>query len=56
MGGGIAYQSAVKGTPVIMKDINQAALGLRFERKPSKILGKGMERGKVDAKIWQIYV
>lgn len=49
MGGGIAYQSAVKGTPVIMKDINQAALDLGL-KEATKILGKGMERGKVDAK------
>jgi 3-hydroxyacyl-CoA dehydrogenase / enoyl-CoA hydratase / 3-hydroxybutyryl-CoA epimerase / enoyl-CoA isomerase len=49
MGGGIAYQSAVKGTPVIMKDINQAALDLGL-KEAAKILGKGMERGKVDAR------
>ena len=23
MGGGVAYQSALKGTPILMKDINQ---------------------------------
>ncbi|MBD3586073.1 fatty acid oxidation complex subunit alpha FadB [Salinimonas sp. HHU 13199] len=49
MGGGIAYQSAVKGTPVIMKDINRDALDLGL-KEAAKILGKGMERGKVDAK------
>ena len=49
MGGGIAYQSAVKGTPVIMKDINQAALDLGL-KEAAKILSKGMELGKVDAK------
>lgn len=48
MGGGIAYQSAVKGTPVIMKDINQAALDLGL-KEAATILGKGMQRGKVDA-------
>lgn len=48
MGGGIAYQSAVKGTPVIMKDINQAALDLGL-KEAATILGKGMKRGKVDA-------
>ena len=48
MGGGIAYQSAVKGTPVIMKDINQGALDLGLS-EAAKILGKGMQRGKVDA-------
>ncbi|MGY0637684.1 MAG: fatty acid oxidation complex subunit alpha FadB [Paraglaciecola chathamensis] len=46
MGGGIAYQSAVKGTPVIMKDINQGALDLGLN-EAAKILGKGMQRGKV---------
>jgi 3-hydroxyacyl-CoA dehydrogenase/enoyl-CoA hydratase/3-hydroxybutyryl-CoA epimerase/enoyl-CoA isomerase len=48
MGGGIAYQSAVKGTPVIMKDIAQQALDLGLS-EASKILAKGMARGKVDA-------
>ena len=48
MGGGIAYQSAVKGTPVIMKDINRDALDLGL-KEAAKILGKGMQRGKVDA-------
>ena len=48
MGGGIAYQSAVKGTPVVMKDINQGALDLGLS-EAAKILGKGMKRGKVDA-------
>jgi len=28
MGGGVAYQSALKGTPIIMKDINQAGIDL----------------------------
>lgn len=49
MGGGIAYQSAVKGTPTIMKDINQDALELGLN-EASKILNKGMQKGKVDAK------
>ena len=48
MGGGIAYQSAVKGVPVVMKDINSKALDLGLT-EAAKILGKGMERGKVDA-------
>ncbi|MFA3791594.1 fatty acid oxidation complex subunit alpha FadB [Aliiglaciecola sp. SL4] len=48
MGGGIAYQSAVKGTPVIMKDIAQPALDLGLN-EAAKILGKGMQRGKVSA-------
>jgi 3-hydroxyacyl-CoA dehydrogenase/enoyl-CoA hydratase/3-hydroxybutyryl-CoA epimerase/enoyl-CoA isomerase len=48
MGGGIAYQSAVKGMPVIMKDITSAALDLGLTEAAS-ILSKGMQRGKVDA-------
>ena len=49
MGGGIAYQGAVKGIPTVMKDINQAALDLGL-KEASGILAKGMQRGKVDAK------
>ncbi|MCV2883685.1 fatty acid oxidation complex subunit alpha FadB [Aestuariibacter sp. AA17] len=49
MGGGIAYQAAVKGMPVVMKDIAQPALDLGLG-EASKILAKGMQRGKVDAK------
>lgn len=48
MGGGIAYQSAVKGIPTVMKDITQDALNLGLN-EASKILSKGMQRGKVDA-------
>ncbi|WP_273024323.1 fatty acid oxidation complex subunit alpha FadB [Rheinheimera sp.] len=46
MGGGIAYQSAVKGLPVVMKDINQPALDLGLS-EAAKILNKGMQLGKV---------
>ena len=49
MGGGIAYQAALKGTRVVMKDIAQPALELGLN-EASSILGKGMKRGKVDAK------
>ena len=49
MGGGIAYQGAVKGIPTVMKDINQAALDLGL-KEATTILSKGMARGKVDAK------
>ncbi len=48
MGGGIAYQSASKGFPVIMKDINQPALDLGMG-EAIKILGKGVKLGKLDA-------
>ena len=46
MGGGIAYQSAVKGVPAVMKDIRQDALDLGM-KEASGILLKGMKRGKV---------
>ncbi|MEM0910169.1 MAG: fatty acid oxidation complex subunit alpha FadB [Pseudomonadota bacterium] len=46
MGGGIAYQGAVNGTPTVMKDIAQPALELGLS-EAAKILGKGMQRGKV---------
>jgi 3-hydroxyacyl-CoA dehydrogenase/enoyl-CoA hydratase/3-hydroxybutyryl-CoA epimerase/enoyl-CoA isomerase len=49
MGGGIAYQSAVKGTPIVMKDINQSALDQGMN-EAAKILNKGMSIGKVDGK------
>lgn len=44
MGGGIAYQSAYKGTPIVMKDINQAALDLGMN-EAATLLGKKVERG-----------
>ena len=46
MGGGIAYQAAVKGTPMVMKDIRQEALDLGMSTA-SKILNKGVSIGKV---------
>jgi len=46
MGGGIAYQSAVKGTPIIMKDINDEALDLGMN-EANKLLSKQVERGKM---------
>ncbi len=47
MGGGIAYQSASKGVPVIMKDIAQSSLDLGIT-EASKLLNKQLERGKID--------
>ncbi|UYG02423.1 fatty acid oxidation complex subunit alpha FadB [Halomonas sp. LR3S48] len=46
MGGGIAYQSASKGTPILMKDIKEEAieLGLKESRK---LFAKQVERGKL---------
>jgi len=49
MGGGIAYQSAYKGTPIIMKDINDAALDLGLSTAAG-ILTKQVERGRMNAK------
>ncbi len=47
MGGGIAYQSARKGVPVIMKDINDKSLNLGMT-EAAKLLNKQLERGKID--------
>ena len=46
MGGGIAYQSALKGTPIIMKDIAQAGIDLGLG-EASKLLSKQVERGRM---------
>ncbi len=48
MGGGIACQSALKGTPVLMKDINQAGLDLGLG-EAVKLLSKRVARGRMDA-------
>ena len=48
MGGGVAYQSAVKGTPILMKDINMGALQLGLD-EANKLLGKQLKRGRLDA-------
>ncbi|WP_286264903.1 fatty acid oxidation complex subunit alpha FadB [Thalassotalea atypica] len=49
MGGGIAYQSAYKGTPIIMKDIADSALDLGL-KTASGILTKQVERGRMNPK------
>jgi 3-hydroxyacyl-CoA dehydrogenase/enoyl-CoA hydratase/3-hydroxybutyryl-CoA epimerase/enoyl-CoA isomerase len=49
MGGGIAYQSAVKGTPILMKDINEAGIQLGLD-EAAKLLVKGVERKKLDTR------
>ncbi|WP_110687606.1 fatty acid oxidation complex subunit alpha FadB [Salinicola aestuarinus] len=46
MGGGIAYQSAYKGTPILMKDIKVEAIELGL-KEARKLLGKQLERGKL---------
>ena len=48
MGGGVAYQSASKGTPILMKDINDAALDLGLD-EATKLLNKRVSRGRMDA-------
>lgn len=48
MGGGIAYQSASKKIPIIMKDIAEPALELGLA-EANKLLGKQVQRKKIDA-------
>ncbi|HCG7969151.1 TPA: fatty acid oxidation complex subunit alpha FadB [Vibrio parahaemolyticus] len=47
MGGGIAYQSALKGVPVLMKDIAQPSLDLGMT-EASKLLNKRLTQGRID--------
>ena len=46
MGGGIAYQSAVKGTPILMKDIREEGIQMGLN-EASKLLGKRVEQGRL---------
>lgn len=48
MGGGIAYQSASKGVPVLMKDINETSLDLGIN-EAKKLLNNQFERGRITA-------
>ncbi|ASP40102.1 fatty acid oxidation complex subunit alpha FadB [Bacterioplanes sanyensis] len=48
MGGGIAYQSALKGTPILMKDINEAGIQLGLD-EANKLLAKRVEKKKMKA-------
>ncbi len=48
MGGGIAYQSALKGTPVLLKDINQEGLDQGLG-EATKLLSKRVTKGRMDA-------
>jgi 3-hydroxyacyl-CoA dehydrogenase/enoyl-CoA hydratase/3-hydroxybutyryl-CoA epimerase/enoyl-CoA isomerase len=48
MGGGIAYQSAFRGTPIKMKDINQEGIDLGLS-EASKLLAKRVSRGRMSA-------
>jgi hypothetical protein len=65
MGGGIAYQTASKGTPIIMKDIASKALDLGMG-EATKLLSKQVEKGRMtpakmgkvlsnspDAELWR---
>ncbi len=47
MAGGIAYQSALKGVPVLMKDIAPHSLELGMT-EAAKLLNKQLERGRID--------
>ena len=49
MGGGIAFQSASKGTPIVMKDIHQQALDQGLG-EAAKILNKKLTKGRLDGK------
>ena len=46
MGGGIAYQSALRGTPIAMKDIAQAGLDLGT-KEAQTLVAKQVKRGKM---------
>jgi 3-hydroxyacyl-CoA dehydrogenase/enoyl-CoA hydratase/3-hydroxybutyryl-CoA epimerase/enoyl-CoA isomerase len=46
MGGGIAYQSALKNIPIIMKDIAQEGLDLGLA-EAGKLLGKQVDKGRL---------
>ncbi|RVU30006.1 fatty acid oxidation complex subunit alpha FadB [Neptunomonas marina] len=48
MGGGVAYQSASKGTPILMKDIRTDALQLGLD-EANKLLAGQLKRGRIDA-------
>ncbi|MFK8018257.1 MAG: fatty acid oxidation complex subunit alpha FadB [Pseudomonadales bacterium] len=49
MGGGIAYQSAYKGTPIVMKDINDDGIQLGLSEANS-LLAKRVSRGRMTPK------
>lgn len=48
MGGGVAYQSASRGIPILMKDINPQALQLGMD-EATKLLDGQLKRGKLSA-------
>ncbi len=48
MGGGIAYQSASRGIPILMKDVRQEGIDLGMS-EARKLLDKKVSRGKLSA-------
>lgn len=48
MGGGIAYQSASRGVPILMKDLNDKALQLGLDEATRLLMGE-IKRGRSDA-------
>lgn len=48
MGGGVAYQSALKGTPILMKDINPAGIALGL-KEAKGLMTKRVEKGRMSA-------
>lgn len=46
MGGGIAYQSALKGTPILMKDVREEGIQLGLN-EAAKLLAKRVERKRM---------
>ncbi len=47
MGGGVAFQSASTGTPIVMKDIREDALTLGL-KTATKLLDRKIEKGRLD--------
>ena len=50
MGGGIAYQSALKGTPIVMKDINDDAIQLGL-KEAKKLLAMRVSKGRMTTEV-----
>ncbi|WP_027856549.1 fatty acid oxidation complex subunit alpha FadB [Marinobacterium jannaschii] len=48
MGGGVAFQSASTGTPIVMKDIREEALSLGL-KTASGLLDRMIDKGRMDA-------
>jgi 3-hydroxyacyl-CoA dehydrogenase/enoyl-CoA hydratase/3-hydroxybutyryl-CoA epimerase/enoyl-CoA isomerase len=49
MGGGIAYQSASRGIPIVMKDIQEKAIALGLS-EAQKLLASRVEKGRMSAR------